>query len=89
MKIQMKPDIVPQQEVSVESRKVIEQPERIPRTGPECIGTGKFQQIGQECAQEPKPQKEFFLSFVGPLNPCRENGHIEIEADEHVDVPHV
>ena len=81
--------VVAQQEIAVEPGEVIEQPEGIPRAGAEGIRADELMEVGQQGAERPQPDEHLELLLRGPLHPRREDGHEEVEAYQHVDVPHV
>ena len=82
-------DVVPQEEETIESGEVIKQAEGVPRASPEGIRPGKLFQIRQEGAGEPKPQDKFLLPFRSSFDPSREDRHVKIQSNQHVNIPHV
>lgn len=85
-----------QQQVAVESGKVVEHTELVPRVSAEYIAAPVEKHIGYIFAdirdkQGNNPdEKEYLFGFIAcPLYPCREERHIKIQSDEQIDIPHM
>ena len=81
--------IVPQQEVTVEARKVIQHIKFVP-----CAGTPQFladedAHVGNKEGYAPRNKEPKFGALRCLLDPRGEDGHIKVQADEEVDIPHV
>ena len=82
-----------QQQVAVESGKVVEHTELVPRVSAEYIAAPVEKHIGYIFAdirdkQGNNPdEKENLFGFIAcPLYPCREERHIKIQSDEQIDM---
>ena len=74
--------VVPQQQVTVETGEVVQHRKMVPGTTTPDIGIDIFIIIGQQRGRHPGHQEPTFATLTGLLNPGREDGQIEIEADQ-------
>ena len=80
---------MPQKHIAVETSEIIEQPEGIPLTRAESVLAYILREIGKNRADCPNGENYFLLTLGGTFYPCREDGQVEIQTNQHVDVPHV
>ena len=82
-------NIIAQQQISVESGKIIQKTKFIPGTCSPKVLRQIFPQIRNE--KRYKPQGKEYTLFLDRClsDPCRENGHIKIQAYKKVNIPHL
>lgn len=81
--------IMAKKKIAVETCKIVEKAVLVPVARAEAVGTDKLRDVGNEGGESPQKKYKQLLPTCGLRYPRIEDRKIEIQAEQHIDVPHV
>ena len=82
-------EVMAEQHIAAETGEIVEESEGVPLARAEGVAAHELGEVRQEGAQGPQGEHYLLLPPRSALHPGREDGQVEIEPHEHIDVPHV